>query len=283
MSDNPQGLDVATDETTLADDSIPTDDAVTHEEAFYGVEDDAVSNDTESSEIEESADADSEVESYSFTLKADGEEHVLTSEEKVREYASKGIKFYNEMERLATDRKQFEAQKQEQESKLADSITKLESFLEAQPELDIDELGADEYVKQKEKREAATKALTEAQKEQQAQHEAKVQEYTNQEINLLAERMGSRWNDTEVMNSDIKAAKEWMKKEFGATDEELSTAINHKFWHMGIKGAQLQSELDKFNSKKQAVQKEIKRAPKTVNSNQAAQQERSLEDTFYGT
>lgn len=285
MSDNLEGLDVETEETS-ADTTISTDEAVDPMDTFYGAEDDDKATEVADESLDTEADdtvsdADEESTEVTFTLKADGEEHTL-NEEKMKEYASKGIRFYNAMDELATERKQFEAEKQEQQSKIAETISKLESFLGEQPELSIDELGADEYLKQTKQREAAEQALNEAKQQQQAKQQEAYEAHVNQEVNLLAEKMGARWSDTEVMNADIASAKEWMKS-FGATDQELSTAINHKFWQMGIKGAQLQAELDKLSKKKEAVTKQIKQAPKTVDkSGGKAPTVRDAADVFYG-
>lgn len=283
MFDNPQGSDVVTEETS-ADEQVSTDATVEPMDIFYGSEDEATEStieDVESSSTDEvSTDTESDVEAYSFTLKADGEEHVLTSEEKVREYASKGIKFYNEMEILANDKKSFQAEKQEFEAKQTEAIQKLESFIEAQPELDIEAMGAEEYVKQKEQREAANKALTEAKEAQALKHQEAVKQYQTNEVNLLANLMGESWNDTEVMNADIQAAKE-LFKEFGATEQELATAVNHKFWHIGIQAAKDRARLKEFEAKKEAVSKQIKVAPKAVKSGGKTAEVRSAEDVFY--
>jgi len=286
MFDNPQGSDVVTEETSADVENVSTDETVEPQELFYGSEEVEAANEVDeaSNEVDGeavTAEPETEVESTTFTFKADGEEHTL-SEDKMKEYASKGIRFYNAMEEVASEKKAFEAEKQEFEAKQATAIQKLASFLEEQPELNIDDLGAEEFIKQKEQREAAQAALDEAKGQQTAKQQAAAQQYITQEINLLSERMGDRWSDAEAMNSDIQSAKEWMKKEFGATDDELKDAVNHKFWHMGIKGAQLQAKLDQLEAKKDKISKEVKKAPKTVKSGNKPADSRSIEDKFYG-
>ena len=279
MFDNLQGSDSVTEETSAGEAS--TDEAVNPDNLFYGDEEEATAEASNEVNEESNDNSEAEVETYSFTLKADGEEHVLTSEEKVREYASKGIKFYNEMENLANERKSFESTKQEFETKLGETISKLESFIDAQPELNIDEMDSAEYIKEKEKRESAQKALDEAKSAQAQKQQEAIQQYQTQEINLLADRMGESWNDTEVMNADIQQAKEWFK-ECGATDDELKSAVNHKFWYMGIQAAKDRAKLKDFEAKKETVSKEIKKVPKTVKSSGKPTEVRDAADVFYG-
>lgn len=224
-----------------------------------------------------------------YTVKHNGMEKEVTLEEMRSGYMMETDYRFKTSE-LAEDKRKFESTSKEKIEALDSTIQKLEAFLKEPVEIDLDELrdiDPSEYLRVKETREAAQKALTEETTKRNNELAEQRQSHANAEFDKLDAIMADRWNkgtaeeNKAAINKDIGAAKA-LFAEFGVSEQEAKNVIDHRIWNMLIDLADTKAQLKTFQDKKERVTSQVEKAPTTVKTGGKTQQTQSDADLFYG-
>ena len=250
------------------------------EEAEYESEDDQeLPEDEEEADEDEEYDVDPEdieyVEEELYTVKVDGEEMQVTSEELVKSYQLERAA-QKRMQEAAELRKNSEAEMQAlatQREKYGQALERIEAQLNSvqeQPKEYWDKLYQEdplEWAKQRDayrdRKESLAKVQAERERvnqEQQAQQMQQHQQYLVEQQERLLERI-PEWRDEETAMREKQAIITHAQR-MGFSEQELATASDSRAIEV-LRKAYLYDEL---MANKPAAQKKVKKAPKVVKS-----------------
>lgn len=250
------------------------------EEAEYESEDDQeLPEDEEEADEDEEYDVDPEdieyVEEELYTVKVDGEEMQVTSEELVKSYQLERAA-QKRMQEAAELRKNSEAEMQAlatQREKYGQALERIEAQLNSvqeQPKEYWDKLYQEdplEWAKQRDayrdRKESLAKVQAERERvnqEQQAQQMQQHQQYLVEQQERLLERI-PEWRDEDTAMREKQAIITHAQR-MGFSEQELATASDSRAIEV-LRKAYLYDEL---MANKPAAQKKVKKAPKVVKS-----------------
>jgi hypothetical protein len=250
------------------------------EEAEYESEDDqGLPEDEEEADEDEEYDVDPEdieyVEEELYTVKVDGEEMQVTSEELVKSYQLERAA-QKRMQEAAELRKNSEAEMQAlatQREKYGQALERIEAQLNSvqeQPKEYWDKLYQEdplEWAKQRDayrdRKESLAKVQAERERvnqEQQAQQMQQHQQYLVEQQERLLERI-PEWRDEDTAMREKQAIITHAQR-MGFSEQELATASDSRAIEV-LRKAYLYDEL---MANKPAAQKKVKKAPKVVKS-----------------
>lgn len=220
------------------------------------VEDEAIEDDSDG--IDEEDDEGEEDDGLDrYTVKVDGEEVEITVDEALAGY-QRDSDYRKKTMAVAEERKKIEAKTADLDA----TLVELQSFIKREEDTTdwaaLKENDPREYMERKEALEAAKLANDKATKQRQDEHAEYVKQVESQEINKLVDAMGPTWVGEQRV-ADMKLVSEYLVKR-GFNEQEIGGIVDHRAWLAFIDAA----KADKFASSKQKVQKEVKKAHKSV-------------------
>mgnify|MGYP003127811095 FL=1 len=245
-------------------DSVEEDDAEAEEAE---AEDDEIEDVIDEEEAEDSEDE--QPETVSVTV--DGETYEVTLEEAAKGYQRQSA-FTKRMQELATERKQFEAERQQtlqDRDAYAQGLQQIDQLLAQQSqEPDWDslrlELPAEEYARRftdhqraKEQRQNILAEQQRIAREQQIEQRDLMKQHLNSQAELMLDKI-PQWRDESVRQTERQELIKFAKAEYGYTDEEIANASDHR----AIKQLYDSWQFSKVSDKANTAKKRVRKAPK---------------------
>lgn len=223
------------------------------------------------------AQPDQVLETLKVKIKADGRESDATLKDVIASYQLRKT-LDKRLQAFAEERKGFEAQAQAQLEKLTNDIQAAEATISGMESLlfkdyqavNWDELKSDdptEYMlKQQEMRDRYSalqdaknqwqKRREEETKQQQEEFGKQYQQIVHQQLQMAQEKI-PEWTDEQKLKTDIGQIQVYLKQ-LGATDQELSTMIDHRLYVLALKAMKYDDMQHAADPKK----KQMKAKPK---------------------
>jgi hypothetical protein len=245
-------------------DSIEEDDAEAEEAE---AEDDDIEDVIDDEEVEDSEDEQPEL----VSVTVDGETYEVTLEEAAKGYQRQSA-FTKRMQELATERKEFEAEKQQtlqNRDAYAQGLQQIDQLLAQQTqEPDWDslrlELPAEEYARRftdhqraKEQRQNIQAEQQRIAREQQIEQRDLMKQHLNSQAELMLDKI-PQWRDENVRQTERQELIKFAKAEYGYTDEEIANASDHR----AIKQLYDSWQFSKVSDKAKTAKKRVRKAPK---------------------
>lgn len=261
---------------------VPTGEEVETEEVEAETVEEVVETESEPVEAEAEAEDDSESDDA-------GESEEIDPEEKEsgylrdKDYRQKTMKLADERREFDTSREEFEAEMAEKRQNAADYLNKLAKMVnepdDAEEMAELKEIDPAQYLIRKQEKEEQAQVLKDAQEAHAKKQKADFKAYKDDQLSKLAEVM--KWTDEDTAKSDFKKAADYALDR-GATAEQFEMVVNHIELQAFIDAAKYHELKADIDSKKSAVEKQVKKAPKSVKTSQKASKTESVEDLFYG-